>query len=135
MINQHQGFIKEVTMIITMKRKSVIEFNEIKGTRVMNTNHDTHNLFICHLAVGIFLDLADDLSGCTNWYEHPSRCFELVDKCFRKILRCSTDMDSIVWAYIKIKGNKQKVGGEELTRGRITYTKVHVDSVISTSRQ
>ena len=34
MINQHQGFIKEVTMIITMKRKSVIEFNKIKGTRV-----------------------------------------------------------------------------------------------------
>lgn len=106
--------INEVTMIMTTKRKSVIKFNKIKGTRVVSTNHDIHKLSLCHLAIVIFLNLPDGLVVYADRYEHPSRCFELVDKCFRKLLRCSTNMDSIVGAYTKIKVISKRSAGRNL---------------------
>lgn len=67
----------------------------------MDTNHDIHKLFLCHLAIGIFFNLPDGLIICANWYEHSPRCFELVDKDFRKLLGCGANMDSIVGSYIQ----------------------------------
>lgn len=104
-MDQDGGFInkKKMTMLIAT-RKSAIKFNKIKGTKIVTeTNHDIHELLLCHLAIGIFLNLPDGLIGCANWYEHSSRRFELVDESFRKLLRCGANMNSIIGSYTKIK--------------------------------
>lgn len=90
-------------MIVAMTKKKLVgKFDKIKGTRItMDTDHNTHNLFLCHLAIDIFLNLPDGLIICANWYEHSSRCFELVDEGVRKPLGCRTDMDSVIWTYMQ----------------------------------
>ena len=66
----------------------------------MGTDHDIHKLLLRDSAISIFLNLPDGLIVCANWYEHSSRCFQLVDEGFRELVGCSTNMDSIIRPYV-----------------------------------